>query len=342
MGLHISLAAEPIAHIGSFPITNSLLMTWIAMAVLIVIAAIIKFSLSSKPKGLQNAFEYIVEYFVSLIQSVTQNRKQSYRFFPLVFTFFIFILVSNYLGLLPGVGSIGKKHEPQQTTNEESSGLQVLQGTDSFEQVGGMLTDAEERPVAIEGAEADEEHAVEGATQEETLTPIFRPPNADLNSTIAWALISVVMSQVFGIMALGFFGYGSKFFPIKGLFRKSKKSGIPTPSFQGIIHLFIGILEIISEIAKIVSFSFRLFGNVFAGEVLLVVISFLVAYVAPLPFYALELFVGLIQALVFAMLSLVFFKMATVGHEEHEEEDEVEHDRVDEPSKQTPLEQTTR
>lgn len=299
MALHISLAAEPIAHVFGFPITNSLLTTWVAMIVLVVLACVIRAKLAERPRGLQNAFEMVVEFFSTLIGSVTQNAKQTTRFFPLIFTFFIFILVSNYLGLLPGVGTIGRVEEHVAAT-EAVSEETMTGGDDSHAQSTSQGT----------GETSHEE-------SETKLVPLFRPPNADLNSTLSWAVISVVMAQVFGMMSLGFFGYTAKFLPFKGLF--SMKKGFPVPSFQGFIAFFIGFLEIISEIAKIVSFSFRLFGNVFAGEVLLVVIAFLVAYVAPLPFYALELFVGLIQALVFAMLTLVFFKMATIGHEEHEE-----------------------
>ena len=144
-------------------------------------------------------------------------------------------------------------------------------------------------------------------TQEEVIennthvvkAPIFRPGSADLNTTLALAIVSVIVTQIFGLMALKF-SYLKKFF-----------------NFSSPIDFFVGILEIISEFAKIISFAFRLFGNIFAGEVLLVVIAFLIPVVLPMPFYGLELFVGFIQALVFAMLSLVFFNMATQSHEEH-------------------------
>lgn len=138
---------------------------------------------------------------------------------------------------------------------------------------------------------------------EETLIPIFRSMNADINMTLAIAVISVVATQVFGIAALGFFKYAGKFF---------------VPPWKDPIGTFVGILELISEIAKMVSFSFRLFGNIFAGEVLLTVIGFLAPYIMPMPFLGLELFVGFIQALVFSLLTLVFLKMAvTSHHEEH-------------------------
>jgi F-type H+-transporting ATPase subunit a len=110
------------------------------------------------------------------------------------------------------------------------------------------------------------------------------------------------MTQVYGIQALGAGSYFSKFLNLKG----------------GFIGIFVGLLEAIGEVARVLSFSFRLFGNIFAGEVLLATMAFLIPWVAAVPFMGLELFVGLIQALIFAMLTLVFMTMATMSHEGHE------------------------
>jgi F-type H+-transporting ATPase subunit a len=134
------------------------------------------------------------------------------------------------------------------------------------------------------------------------LVPFLRPPAADLNTTLALAIISVVAIQIFGFGALGF-KYIVKFI-----------------NFKSPIDFFVGVLEGISEFAKIISFTFRLFGNVFAGGVLLAVVSFLIPYVVAVPFYGLELFVGFVQALVFAMLTTVFIHIATLSHDtEHAE-----------------------
>lgn len=127
--------------------------------------------------------------------------------------------------------------------------------------------------------------------------PFFRSVNSDLNMTLALALIVVTLSHYFGVATIGALRHAGKFF-----------------SFKSPIQLFVGILEFIGEFAKIISFSFRLFGNVFAGEVLLVIISFLVPYIAPVPFYGLELFVGLIQALIFSVLTMMFLVTATKHH----------------------------
>jgi len=130
--------------------------------------------------------------------------------------------------------------------------------------------------------------------------PLLRSPAADLNFTLAFAVISVIATNILGMQAIGVFSHLKKFF-----------------NFSNPINFFIGILELISEFAKIISLSFRLFGNVFAGEVLLTIIFFLAPYLVPLPFLMLELFVGLIQAFLFAMLTLVSISLHTSVHENH-------------------------
>lgn len=244
--MHISLAAEHIFTVFGMPITNTLLMSWIAMAILILISVFSTRRLRLIPKGLQNFLESIIELILDFIAQITGDRKQAEKFFPLVTTIFIFILLSNWLGLVPGVGTIG------------------------FFEVA---------------------HAEEGGR---LFVPFFRSTNSDLNMTLALAIISVIATQIFGIITIGFFKHFSKYI-----------------SFKNPGLTFAGILEGIAEAVKILSFSFRLFGNIFAGEVLLVVTAFLVPFIAPLPFMFLELFVGFIQALIFAMLTLVFLQIAT-------------------------------
>lgn len=269
----ISLAAEPVFHIGEFTVTNSLINAWITAAILIIIGVLVGRNLKRVPRGIQNVFEFAVDSLLNLCDSVTGDRKKSLRFFPLVATIFLFIFVSNYLGFLPGVGSIGFYHE-------------------------------------IAG------HA------ESVLVPFFRSSAADLNMTLALSLITVIATHVFGIGALGFFRHWGKFIQLDKLY--TMRNGFPLPRPIGLLDVFIGLLELIGEVSKIISFSFRLFGNVFAGEVLLLVMTSLVAYIVPVPFYFLELFVGFIQAFVFATLALVFLQVATVSHdEEHEEHKEV-------------------
>lgn len=254
----ISLAAEKIHLPFDLPfigheLPNTFPATWLAMLVLIAIGLAYRPKEGAVPSRFQAMIEMMVGGFYDFIGGVAGEKTRT--FFPLIATFFFFILVANLMGLLPGVGSIGQY--------QEHHGHEVL-------------------------------------------VPLLRGANADLNTTLALAIISVVATQYFGVRAQGL-KYFSKFFTFKG-----------EAVYEKPINAFVGILELISEFIKILSFSFRLFGNIFAGEVLLIVMAFLAAFIASLPFMALELFVGLVQALIFSMLSLVFFLMATVSHDEHE------------------------
>lgn len=247
-----TLASEAIGHIGSFEIRNTMLMAWAAMALITILGLMLRRTKYKEIPGRFQAFmEMIVEGFFDFFDSVIGDPAKTRKFFPLITTIFIFLCVANWMGILPGVGSITIK------------------------------TFHEGREVAV---------------------PLLRSMNADVNMTLTIAVISVVMTQVFGIAALGVLPYAGKFF---------------VAPWKDPIMCFVGILELIAEAAKMISFTFRLFGNIFAGEVLLVVISFLVPYVAPLPFLGLEIFVGFIQALVFSLLTAVFLKMATMTHGEH-------------------------
>ena len=304
----VSLAAEPILHIGPVTITNSLLTAWIVMIVLILLAFFATRRMPKDlskatnqelvPSGLQNFMELVVEALHNMAKDIGGHWTP--RFFPIVATIFLFVLVSNWMGLLPGFGSIGLLEHPHAASQAGyvAKGI-ILTGVEAAPAEG-------EHAATTEGEAATTEHA-EGAGY--IVVPFFRPPSTDLNFTIALGLMVVALSQYFGVKALGP-GYFRKFFDISG-FKKG--------AFDGIVGLFVSILELISEIARILSFGFRLFGNVFAGEVLLGVMAFLIPYIASLPFYGLEVFVGFIQAAVFMMLALVFFAMATVGHgsEEH-------------------------
>ena len=155
----------------------------------------------------------------------------------------------------------------------------------------------------VTAAELDEEELHRQGKQAGVLVPFLRSANTDVNTTLAIALVAMFMVHFWGFSTLGFFGHMGKFVNLK----------------QGAIGLFVGVLEGISEVARVISFTFRLFGNIFAGEVLLVAMAFLVPMIGIIPFLGLELFVGLIQAFIFSMLTLVFAAMATVSHgaEEH-------------------------
>jgi F-type H+-transporting ATPase subunit a len=279
--LHVSISAETVVSVFGFPISNSIFTSLLVSFFLVGFAIFFRsrFKDTDKPSALQNFVEMIVEALYNFVYSITENHKKSALFFPIIATFFIFIIMNNYVGLLPGVGPI-----------------LVEEG-----KIGQNLSLPGEAMAATAVDEVVE--GVEAVTEERHVVPLLRAATADLNTTLALALISVILTQIFGVSHLGL-AYFKKFI-----------------DFSNPINFFVGILEIILEAAKIVSFAFRLFGNIFAGEVLLVVMTYLVAIAVPAPFYALELFVGFIQALVFSMLSLIFFNLATKGH--HEEEHEV-------------------
>ncbi|MFA6918442.1 MAG: F0F1 ATP synthase subunit A [Candidatus Gracilibacteria bacterium] len=245
-----TLASEPVFHIGEFAVRNTHITSIFTLLVLLAIGLVLRRKqYQLVPGGFQNLMEALIGGLFGFFSGVVGDEEKTKKFFPLVTTIFLYVILSNWMGLLPGFGSIG-----------------------IWEEMG-------------------EEGLV--------LVPILRSTFADVNMTFALALISVTSCQIFGFSMLGLKGYGGKFFinPLKNP-----------------VGCFVGLLELMSEVSKMISFSFRLFGNVFAGEVLLLVIAFLVPYVAPVPFYGLEIFVGFIQALVFGFLTLVFLKIATTSH----------------------------
>jgi len=261
----VTLAAEPVFNIGGFNVTNSLINSWLAVFILIIFSLIIWKKIKKVPRGIQNVFEMIVEGAMNLADSVTSDRKKTQKIFPIVFAIFIFILLNNWMGIIPGIGSIG--------FIEETAGHSVF-------------------------------------------VPYFRGGTADLNTTLALAIFAVVGANIFGIFAVGGWRHFNKFVNLKSLAQvpvRVRKE--PTVIFINPIKFFVGVIEIISEVAKVASLSFRLFGNIFAGEVLLTSIAVIFAFVLPIPFLFLEILVGLIQALIFAMLTLVYFTIASTAEE---------------------------
>jgi len=276
---HVELAAEALLENGPKWFTNGLLTTLLVDLIIILMAVFAVSRMKEVPGAWQNIVEMLVEGMWNLTQSIAgHGSANSRKFFPWVITIFIFVLISNYIGLLPGFGSIGIYHSPAESHAQTELGNQL----------------------AMAGGEAV---AVAAAAEEgkPVLVPLFRSPSADLNMTLALALISVFMTQFFGVQALGI-RYFTKFF------KNPFKDGMGA---------VVGFFELIAEISKIISFSFRLFGNIFAGEVVLLVMAFLVTFLLPSIFYGLELFIGFIQALVFMLLTLAFFTMATVSHDDH-------------------------
>lgn len=294
--LSISIVAEELFKIGPVPVTNSILTAWIGVAVVSTMAFFAFRGGNLVPKGLQLIFESIYEFFLNLCNSVLENKKRAELAVPFIATIFLFVFVSNLSGLIPGAGSVGiLKKEPLKEIESQGNIAPQHEG-ELFDFNPAPFSENTEPLPEIQpldqSAPSKEKHAAE------KLIPVLRAPSADLNMTLALALISVIVVQIVGFKTLGF-SYLTKFV------------NLSSP-----INFFVGILELISEFGKVISFSFRLFGNIFAGEVLLSVMLMLVPYFVPIPFYGLELFVAVVQAFVFAMLTLVFIKLATLSHGE--------------------------
>lgn len=260
-----TLYAEEFGHLGSMPITNSLLNSWLVVIVVLILAFFIKKNIKTIPGKLQNGMEMIMEGFLNIFDGVTGDRKKSMRFAPIVLSFFFFILLNNWLGIFPGIGSIGQ--------------IAIHNGHEAF-------------------------------------IPYFRGGTADLNTTLALAIIGVVVSHIFGVITIGAWNHLNKFINIKAFLEIPKKiRKEPTIILINPIKAFVGLVEIIGEVAKIASLSFRLFGNIFAGEVLLASMAAILAWGVPIPFMFLEVIVGLIQALIFAILILIYLSINTVAEE---------------------------
>jgi F-type H+-transporting ATPase subunit a len=233
----ISLAPEILFHIGHFPVSNAFLTMTLTMTFLIVFMLLIRFRFKLVPNRIQAIVELLIEKGLDLATSILEDKKKARKVFPLVFTLFLFILVSNMVAILPLNALVRHEH------NEE--------------------------------------------------IPIFRVATSDYGMVLILTLIVVITVQLVAIISFGPFKYLGKFFNFKGFF-----------------PFFIGILELIGEFAKIISLSFRLFGNIFAGEVLMIVVLFLMPWILPIPFLFLAIFVGVIQAFVFSVLTLVFISSA--------------------------------
>lgn len=238
-GIHVELAPETLVSVGGFPITNTLLTSWVAIAILFTIAILVGKNLKMVPGRLQTAFEALFDFVLTQMEQILESKELARKFFPLIVTIFLFISFANITEFFPGIGSLG----------------------------------------------IFDEHGV--------FNPLLRSINTDLNVTLALALISFVVIEVTGVATIGAVKYAGKFI-----------------NFSSPLKFIVGIIELISEMSRLISFSFRLFGNIFAGEVLIAVIAYFVPLVVPVPFMAFEMFVGVIQGLVFALLTLLFIKMA--------------------------------
>jgi F-type H+-transporting ATPase subunit a len=242
-GIAVHLAPPVVGHIGSMPITATLISAWVTMVILITLAYFAGKNPSLIPSKLQSVFEVLIGSIFDYMTEVLESKKLAMTYFPIVMTIFIFVLSMNWFGLLPGVTSIGY-------------------------------------------------HTLHGETS--AFVPFFYPSATDLNITIALAIVAFLSIEVAGVTVLGIWKYGGKFI-----------------NFSSPLAFAVGLIELISELARLIAFSFRLFGNIFAGKVLLLVVVFLTTpYIVPIPLIAYEAFVGFIQAFIFAILTLYFIKIA--------------------------------
>ncbi len=258
---HLPQYAVEIARPFGFPITNSMVVSWIVAVGLIVFARLATRDMKNVPGGAQNLFEWLVGGLYDLLERIIGPRLVKRTFWFLA-TIFIFILSANWVGLIPGVGTIGWGH---QTPN-------------------GFVVDQ----------------------------PLFRGANADLNLTLAMALIFFACWIVWGLQEVGPVGF------LKELFAPKGESTGPLKVLMIVVFFAAGCLEIVSILFRPVSLSFRLYGNIFAGENMLETMSRMVpglGWLLPIPFYFMELLVGLVQAGVFMLLCAVFTLLMCV-HEE--------------------------
>ena len=312
----VSLPAETVFNLGPLSVTNTLIVTVIVDIVLILftLRATRKIRKGAPdaeiPRGAQNIFELIIDMLYGLSKSVAGSK--AIKIFPWMATIFLFVLFANWTELFPGIESFGFIEPAHEGIGFPKVELipGVLYTVDQSQPI--VVSEAGVSPAADSvAAEAEQQQAAEGGEHQEAFVvlPFFRTPTSDINTTLALALITMVMVQVFGVRALG----GRYFFKFVNI-PELRRGGL------GIMMFIVGFLELISEIARILSFTFRLLGNIFAGGVLLLVMTFIVPFFIPMPFLGLELFVGFIQALVFAMLALVFMNMAMQSHGDHGEE----------------------
>lgn len=245
-GPHISIKPEVIYNIFGFPVTNSYLTALIVIGMFILIGLHYRQQIGKARKSFVfYLVHFVIRSLYSFFEKVVGVRIKP--LFSLIGSLFIYILLLNWFGLLPGVGS--------------------------------LLIRVREQAEYI-------------------FVPLLRGNTTDLNTTLALAIVAFASTQYYGVKELGVAGYMRKFF-----------------NFSNPISIITGLLELVSEFSRIISFAFRLFGNIFAGEVILAIIAFLIPVLASFPFLLLEIFVGFIQAFVFAMLTAVFIDLATVKAE---------------------------
>jgi F-type H+-transporting ATPase subunit a len=312
MEVHVEIAAETLFKVGPVPVTNSMLTMFLVMAGILIVFTLIARRAQAVPSRGQGVIEMMIEFILGLVEG-TAGKRVGRRIFPLIAGIFIFILFANFSGLLPGVGTFVLV-EDEDEAHAETAATDNHAATPAEGDVAQAAVD--EATAATPEADAEHTTGVVAASTDEgdggdhegqVRTPIFRAPTADLNMTLAMSLLTFVVVQIAGISAHGVVG-------------RIKHMADPP---------FIFPIEVISELSRIISLAARLFGNVFAGEVLLGVMYALASAIKiaiipilfPVVFMGLEVLFGTIQALVFALLTLIYIALAAAGHDDHEHEE---------------------
>lgn len=277
-----SFAPDVIFYIGRFPVTNTVINTILVDGFLLLLAYGTRSKLALIPGKFQILIEYLFSGIHEFIKGIAADKTKAV--FPVFMTFFLFIIVANYTGLIPGLSTFGVWH---------------------YEEHHGEIS--------------------------KHLIPFNRPLTSDVNATFALAFVSLIITNGYAMLKLGPKEYLTKFFafiPIlisigQGRFKPKANLKNPLDIFIGVltplVMVFVGLLELLSEFVKAISLSFRLFGNIYAGEQVLHTVQGIFAFLVPIPFMMIELLVGAIQALVFAMLTMVFMIILSSSH--HDDED---------------------
>jgi len=327
---------------GPVPITNTMIASWITIVVVTLFALAATRKMKIIPGRLQGLVEMALEGLINFIESVA-GHKNGRKFFPVIATIFIFVMFNAYLALLPLYGP-GIYMEEKEEVEVEYSGVvvevmdvekvekdetvifrverEIGDGTTEIVDVVAPMSGHIHLHEGIElGSHVDETHALAEIVSK---PPLIRSASTDINMTLALALIAVLFIELMGLTGRGFKHYISEYINVGELFRgiklffKGKIVDGLMATVTGVINVIIGGLEFVSHMTRMISFAFRLFGNMTAGEILILSAAFLIPWIMPLPFYGLELLIGFIQALIFGGLTLVFASIA-VGHgsEEH-------------------------
>jgi len=235
-GIHVAIAAEKLGEFLGIPITNTLITSWLVIALLVGFAFLVRGRLALIPGKLQTLLEETFTFVYDYIAETLESREMARKFFPLLMTIFLFIFVGNMLHFVPGVGSLEYNH-----------------------------------------------------------MPFLRAPATDLSVPLVLAVIAFLVIEVTGILAIGLWKYSGKF--------------LVNP-LRDPIGFAVGFIELIGELVRVVSLSFRLFGNILAGEIIIAVAIFFAPYLLPVPLMLFEIFIGFLQAAIFALLTLFFIKLA--------------------------------